>query len=198
MTTTRVLVILSLTTTPSRVFLTPTVLSSPPSTPSAGCAPPPPPLPGRPLPCPPPPLRRPREAPRPLSQDGPGPRQVPPGDRHPRRVLGHAHRELEPQVEELLSELAGLLLQLLVGHLTPLVCLHGRLSASQGPHARHELGLDPDLLGGQTEPLPGRRLVHALHLVEDAAGLDHRHPELRVALALAHPRLRRLLGHRLV
>src|SRR5215471_7985007 len=70
--------------------------------------------------------------------------------------------------------------------------------ASECPRAGHELGLDPDLLGGEPEPLAGGDLVHALHLVEDAPGLDHRDPELRVAFALAHPRLGRLLGHRLV
>src|SRR5712692_3498738 len=70
--------------------------------------------------------------------------------------------------------------------------------ASERPHAGHELGLDADFLGGQAESLLSRRLVHTLHLVHDAAGLDHRHPELGVALALAHPGLRGLLGHRLV
>src|SRR5690349_23715130 len=69
---------------------------------------------------------------------------------------------------------------------------------SERPRTGHELGLDSDLLGGQAEPLLGRRLIDAFHLVHDPAGLHHRHPELRVALALAHPRLGRLLGHRLV
>src|SRR4029077_17495839 len=69
--------------------------------------------------------------------------------------------------------------------------------ASERPRTGHELGLDPDLLRGQAKPLLGRHLVHALHLVHDPAGLDHRDPELRVALALAHPVLGRLLGHRL-
>src|SRR5512144_2587310 len=64
--------------------------------------------------------------------------------------------------------------------------------SSVRPRARHELGADPDLLRGQPEPLAGGRLVHALHLVQDAARLHHRHPELRVALALAHARLGRL------
>src|SRR3977135_697652 len=109
MTTTRVLVILSLTTTPSRVFFTPTIRSSPTR------------------------LRRPRDAQRPLPENGLGPGQIPPGDRHPRRILGHAHGQLEPQVEELLTELLGLLLQLVVGHLTPLGCLHGSPQCPPAP-----------------------------------------------------------------
>src|SRR6185437_14570477 len=39
---------------------------------------------------------------------------------------------------------------------------------------------------------------HALHLEQDAAGLDHRHPVVGGALALAHAGFGRLLGHRLV
>src|SRR6202795_5352529 len=66
------------------------------------------------------------------------------------------------------------------------------------PGAGHELRLDADLLGRQAEALARRWLVHPLHLVHDASGLHHGDPELRVALALAHPRLGRLLGHRLV
>src|SRR5215831_16571941 len=62
----------------------------------------------------------------------------------------------------------------------------------------HELGLDADLLGGEAETLARRRLVHTFHLVHDPARLHHGDPELGVTLALAHPRLRRLLGHRLV
>src|SRR5262245_1662246 len=70
--------------------------------------------------------------------------------------------------------------------------------ASERPRAGYELGLDAELLCGEPKPVLGRRLVHTLHLVEDASRLDHRHPELGVALPLAHPRLRGLLGHRLV
>src|SRR5215472_12181274 len=62
----------------------------------------------------------------------------------------------------------------------------------------HELGLDADLLSGEAEALARRRLVHAFHLVHDSARLHHGDPELRVALALAHACLRRLLGHWLV
>src|SRR4030095_38006 len=69
--------------------------------------------------------------------------------------------------------------------------------ASERPCAGHELGLDAELLGGETEAVLRRPLVHTLHLVEDPAGLHHRHPELGIPLALAHPRLRGLLGHRL-
>src|SRR3972149_5995135 len=70
--------------------------------------------------------------------------------------------------------------------------------ASERPCPGHELGLDPELLGRQPEAVACRGLVHALHLVEDAAGLDHRHPELGVAFPLAHPGLGGLLGDRLV
>src|SRR5262245_48460408 len=69
--------------------------------------------------------------------------------------------------------------------------------SSQGSGTGHELGLDADLLGGEPEALARRRLVHAFHLVHDPARLHHGDPELRVALALAHARLRRFLGHRL-
>src|SRR2546426_1832458 len=74
----------------------------------------------------------------------------------------------------------------------------GFMPASERPRPRHELGLDADLLRGQPEPLARGGLVHTLHLVENAPGLDHGHPELRVPLALAHPSLGGLLGHRLV
>src|SRR5712692_6544750 len=66
------------------------------------------------------------------------------------------------------------------------------------PGTGHELGLDADLLRRQAETLARRWLVHTLHLVHDPPRLDHGDPELRVALALAHPRLGRLLRHRLV
>src|SRR5438093_1606015 len=71
-------------------------------------------------------------------------------------------------------------------------------SPSQAARARHELRRDADLVGGGAERLARHVLRHALHLVEDASRLDHGHPLLGVALALAHPRLRRLLRHRLV
>src|SRR5215472_10564322 len=71
-------------------------------------------------------------------------------------------------------------------------------SLLHGPGTGHELGLDADLLGGEAETLARRHLVHAFHLVHDPARLHHGDPELGVTLALAHARLRRLLGHRLV
>ncbi len=43
-----------------------------------------------------------------------------------------------------------------------------------------------------------KRLVHAVHLVQHLAGLDLGHEVLRVALAVAHAHLGRLLGDRLV
>src|SRR5215470_7067151 len=56
--------------------------------------------------------------------------------------------------------------------------------ASEGSRPAHELGLDADLLGREPEPVTRARLVHAFHFVEDATGLDHGHPELGIALAL--------------
>src|SRR5262245_49930607 len=93
MTTTRVLVILSLTTTASRVFASATDLSS----------------------------RAPELA---LPQHRLHPRQVPLGLPDARGVLGHAHRELESQIEQLLVELLRLLLELVARHLAPLLRLH--------------------------------------------------------------------------
>jgi hypothetical protein len=51
---------------------------------------------------------------------------------------------------------------------------------------------------GQAEGLLGDRGGHAGELVEDRAGLDHRHVVLDRALALPHAHLGRLLGDRLV
>src|SRR5262249_58650434 len=70
--------------------------------------------------------------------------------------------------------------------------------ASEGPRPAHELRLDADLLGCEPEPVTRARLIHAFHLVEDAAGLDHGHPELGIALALTHSRFGSLLRHRLL
>src|SRR6266542_102474 len=47
-----------------------------------------------------------------LAQDSLGPREVPLGLLYPRRILGHAHRELEPEIEQLFRQLLDLLLQL--------------------------------------------------------------------------------------
>src|SRR5574337_831664 len=95
MSTTRVFVILSLTTTPSRVFVSDTG----------------------------PPLAR-GAAQRPLAQHGLRPGQVTARLADARRILRDAHGELEPEVEDLLAELPDLLLQLVVGHLAPLFGLH--------------------------------------------------------------------------
>src|SRR6476660_7041007 len=64
--------------------------------------------------------------------------------------------------------------------------------------ALHELRLDRKLHRGQADRLPRQRLGDARQLEHDAARPDHGNPELRRALAGAHPRLGRLLGHRLV
>src|SRR5712691_2400167 len=73
-----------------------------------------------------------------------------------------------------------------------------RAQRSQGPHAGDELGGDAHLLARGAERLARRVLGNALHLVENPPGLDHGHPFLGIALALAHARLRRLLGDGLV
>src|SRR5215468_6054996 len=70
--------------------------------------------------------------------------------------------------------------------------------SSQGPGTGHELGLDADLLRSEAEALARRSLVHALHLVHDPARLHHSDPELGIALPLAHACLGGLFGHRLV
>src|SRR5213593_659999 len=72
------------------------------------------------------------------------------------------------------------------------------MAALQAPRPHHELRRDADLVGRRAERLARDVLRHAFHLVEDPARLHHGHPLLRVALALAHPRLRGLLRHRLV
>src|SRR5829696_5156127 len=62
----------------------------------------------------------------------------------------------------------------------------------------HELRLHRQLLAGQAQRLLGEGLRHAGELEHHAPGLDHDDPALWRALALAHPRLGRLLGERLV
>src|SRR5688572_21489637 len=99
MSTTRVLVILSLTTTPSRVFVSATDVSLS----LRGAAP--------------------------LAQDGLDPREVAARLADARGILGHAHGQLEAEVEKLLGELLALLRQLVFRHLTPFRRLHGRLRA---------------------------------------------------------------------
>src|SRR5262245_52119322 len=129
-----------------------------------------------------------------------GPRQVLPRLPQPRGVLGHPHRQLEAQIEDLFVELARLLLELLLGELAPLRRLHDPVPSVglQRPGPRHELGRDADLLGRRPERVAGHVLGDPDHLVQDAPGLHHGDPLLRVTLALAHPRLGRLLGDRLV
>src|SRR5262245_53829850 len=139
MRTTRVFSILSLTTTASRVFRSPTALASF------------------------------------LAQDRLGPREVLARLRQPRRVLGHAHRELEPEVEDLLGQLPHLLEHFVLAQITPLRGLH-RPYPLERSDARHELRRDAHLLRRRPERLPRRVRGHAFHLVENPTGLDHRHP----------------------
>src|SRR6476661_943428 len=64
--------------------------------------------------------------------------------------------------------------------------------------APHELRLDRQLLGRETERFLRERLRHAAELEHDAARLHDGDPPFGRALALAHARLRRLLRVRLV
>src|SRR5712691_12459590 len=120
MRTTRVFIILSLTTTPSRVFVSDTVLSLA--------------------------LRAGELA---LTKDGLRPGQVAARLADARGVLRDAHRQLESQFENLFTQLLHLLLELFAGHLAPLFRLHGlcvlggsdRRSSPSPPHraAAHRL-----------------------------------------------------------
>src|SRR6185436_21029479 len=95
-TTTRVLLILSLTTRPVRVFSTPRLpaLTAP-------------------------------EPERPLAQERLDAGQLAAGLPDTRRVLRHGHRDLEPEVEDLLPELAGLLPELGLAQISQLrLALH--------------------------------------------------------------------------
>src|SRR5829696_3646673 len=62
----------------------------------------------------------------------------------------------------------------------------------------HEAGPHRQLGRGQRQRLLGQVLADALDFEEHPARLDHRDPSLRIALALAHAGLGRLLGDRLV
>src|SRR5690606_12975655 len=62
----------------------------------------------------------------------------------------------------------------------------------------NESGGHRELGGGQAERLARSRLVHALDLVDHAAGLDLRDPVLHRTLARAHADFDRLFGDRLV
>src|ERR1700689_3505518 len=68
--------------------------------------------------------------------------------------------------------------------------------ASVLPH--DELGPDRQLVAGEAHRVPRERLGHAGQLEHHAPRLDDRDPALGRTLAGAHPRLSRLLGHRLV
>src|SRR5687768_6727689 len=83
-------------------------------------------------------------------------------------------------------------------HFAAFMSMVPRRSWLEAARARHELGRDADLLRRRAKRFLGHVLRDAFHLVEDAARLHHRHPLLRVALALAHARLCGLLRHRLV
>src|SRR5204862_3272617 len=61
-----------------------------------------------------------------------------------------------------------------------------------------ELRGNRQLVRRQPHGFFGRRFVHSRHLEHDASRLNHRHPLLRRAFALAHARFGRLLGERLV
>src|SRR5437762_1026461 len=81
-------------------------------------------------------LRSPTRLPLPLAEHRVDAREIPPGLAQPRRVLGHAHRELEPQRKDLLAELVRLLRELLVGEIAPLARLHRRRSSNARPACR--------------------------------------------------------------
>src|SRR3990172_10557923 len=66
------------------------------------------------------------------------------------------------------------------------------------PLPSHDARGHRQLVRRELERLVRHLVGHALHLVEDAAGLHHADPRLRVSLAFAHARLRRLLRDRLV
>src|SRR6185369_17078085 len=59
-----------------------------------------------------------------LADDRVGPGEVAAGFADPRRVLGHAHGQLEPEVEDLLGQLPYLLRHLVVREVAPLGRLH--------------------------------------------------------------------------
>src|SRR5438874_1349668 len=63
---------------------------------------------------------------------------------------------------------------------------------------RDDFGPYRQLVARESQRLFGERLGHAGELEHHPAGLDDRDPVFGRALAGAHPRLRRLLGHRLV
>src|SRR5690554_4489785 len=64
--------------------------------------------------------------------------------------------------------------------------------------ALDHLGLDGELVTGETERFLGLGLRDVCDLEEDSAGLDYADPVIDCALALTHPDFERLLGDRLV
>src|SRR6267378_4438110 len=72
------------------------------------------------------------------------------------------------------------------------------ISRSQPAAAADHPGVQGQLVRRERHGFPRDLRRHSLHLVEHAAHLHHRDPLLDVALAVAHARLGRLLGHRLV
>src|SRR5216684_659897 len=131
-----------------------------------------------------------------LVQHGEHPRQVAPLLAQVRARVERPRRLAYPQVEHVLPQLGGLAGQLVDGQVSQFGGLH-RLR-SQLRRAADEPGGQGQLVRGEQHRLLGDLLGHAFHLVEDAAHLDHRVPLLDVALAVAHARLGRLLGDRLV
>src|SRR5690606_21447190 len=69
---------------------------------------------------------------------------------------------------------------------------------SGADHARDEDGRDRQLGRSECESLAGKRLVHAVHFIENLARLDLGDVVLDVPLAVAHADLGRLLRDRLV
>src|SRR3984957_11444055 len=67
-----------------------------------------------------------------------------------------------------------------------------------GTGTHDEPGLERQLLNGPLHGGAGELLVDAGQLEEHAAGVHHGDPQFGVALARAHARLGRLLGHGLV
>src|SRR5678816_1473751 len=116
MTTTRVFVILSLTTRASRVFL----MVFPFVGTSIRAAR----------------LRRPADVQFALAEHGLRPREISLGLPDARGVLGNTHRELKPQIEQLLGQVLRLLRELVARHVVPLDGLHPRLRAVSYTHLR--------------------------------------------------------------
>src|SRR5882672_10215183 len=72
------------------------------------------------------------------------------------------------------------------------------ISRSQPAAAADHPGVQGQLVRRERHGFLGDLRRHSLHLVEDAAHLHHGDPLFDIALAVAHARLGRLLGHRLV